>query len=138
MAHPSSAFRSEPREPESAVSLVGRLIDDVTALLRHEIALAKAEFTEAVGSFKVGVNELAWGAALLLAGILALLAAGILALSQAMAPWLAALIVGAVSVLVGWLFLHAARKKLDPAALKPDRTRESLRRDAQVVARRTP
>jgi Putative Actinobacterial Holin-X, holin superfamily III len=131
-------LRGELHGQESAASLLGRLVDDVTALVRNEVALARAEFADAVSSMKVGMGELAFGAAMLLIGALALVAAIILALSQVIAPWLAALVVGAVFALVGYLLVHAARKKLSPAGLKPERTRESIRRDVQVVARRTP
>jgi hypothetical protein len=133
-----AGLRSETRGQESAASLVGRLVDDVTALVRNEVALAKAELAEAVASIRIGMGEFAFGAGLLLTGILALAAAIILALSEVIAPWLAALIVGVVLALGGILLLNAARKKLSPSALKPERTRESLRRDVQVVARRTP
>jgi hypothetical protein len=130
--------RGEPRGPESAATLVGRLVDDVTALVRNEVALAKAEFGEAVGSIRIGMSEFAYGAGLLLAGILALAAAIVLALSEVIAPWLSALIVGSVLALAGYLLMHAARKRLSPAGLKPERTREAIRRDVQVVARRAP
>ena len=72
-----------------------------------------------------------------MAGVSALLAAAILALAKVVEPWLAAAIVGIAISVIGFVLLQAARSKLRPSALKPERTSESLRRDAQVVARRT-
>ena len=106
---PTTGFGSEPRGQESAATLVGRLVDDVTALVRNEIALARAEFAESLASVKVGMGELAFGAALLLAGSLALVAAIILALSEVLAPWLAALIVGGALMAAGDLWRSGRR-----------------------------
>src|SRR5262245_58712296 len=80
---------------ESAASLLGRLVDDVTALVRNEIKLGRAELAESITSARKALDSIALGAALWLAGALAFAAAAILALSKAVEPWLAAVIVGA-------------------------------------------
>jgi hypothetical protein len=126
-----------PSEQESAANLLSRLVGDLTALLRNELALAKAELSKAATNVKVGVAGIAAGAAVLLAGALALVAAAILGLSEVMAPWLAALIVGVALGVIGFVMLQSAKKKLEPSALSMERTQHSLRRDAEVVARRT-
>ena len=38
---------------------------------------------------------------------------------------------------IGFVMLQSAKKKLEPSALSMERTQQSLRRDAEVVARRT-
>jgi hypothetical protein len=134
-SQPTAGLHTEPGR-ESAANLVGRLVDDVTALVRNEIALGRAELRESLLSARKALDALALGAALWLAGALALVAAAILALSKSLEPWLAATIVGAALALIGYLVMRAARKKLAPSALKPERTREAIRRDVQVVARR--
>lgn len=119
------------------MNLVGRLLNDATALFRNEIALAKAEFAKTITNLKLGVGVMAAAAAVLLAGALSLVAAAILGLAEVLAPWLAALVVGVVLGIVGFVMLQSAKKKLEPSNLAMERTQHSLRRDAQVVARRT-
>lgn len=127
----------EPLAQESAANLLSRLVSDLTALLRNELALAKAEFSSAATNVKVGAAGMAAGAAVLLAGALSLVAAAILGLAEVLDPWLAALIVGVALGVIGFVMLQSAKKKLEPSNLSMERTQHSLRRDAEVVARRT-
>jgi hypothetical protein len=124
-------------ERESAAGLLSRLLGDFTALLRNEVALAKAEFSEAASTAKAGVAALAIAAVVLLAGTLTLLAAAVLALAEVMAPWAAALSVGAVLAIIGFVLLQSAKRKLQPSNLDMNRTRTAVRSDAEVLVRRT-
>ncbi len=126
-----------PLEQESAANLLSRLVSDLTALFRNELALAKAEFTTAATNVKAGIAGIAVGAAVLLAGALSLVAAAILGLAEVLDPWLAALVVGVALGVIGFVLLQSAKKKLEPSNLSMERTQHSLRRDAEVVARRT-
>lgn len=121
---------------ESAAGLLSRLLADFTALVRNEIALAKAEFSEAASSAKAGFAALVIAAVVLLAGSLTLLAAAVLALAEIMEPWLAALIVGVALAIAGAVLLQSAKKKLQPSNLDMGRTRTAVRSDAEVLARR--
>jgi preprotein translocase subunit SecG len=58
-------------------------------------------------------------------------------LAQYMEAWLAALIVGAVVAIVGFIMLQSGKKKLDAGSFTPERTQESLRKDKEMVQRRT-
>jgi len=135
MASDSSA--ASANDAESAMGLVGRLLHEATALLRNEVALARAEFADSVSNLKRGAGVMAAAGALLLAGALSLVAAAILGLAEVLAPWLAALIVGVVLGIVGLVLLQAAKRKLEPSNLAMQRTQHALRRDAELVARRT-
>ena len=123
-------------EHESAASLLSRLVGDFAALMRNEVALAKAELSESSTRAKAGVVALIGAVATLLAGSLALVAAIILGLSKVMEPWLAALIVGVAITAVGLFLLQGARKKLLPPHLEIERTRAAVRHDVEVLARR--
>lgn len=136
MAANQFVSRDEPLERESATGLLSRLLSDFTALFRNEVALAKAELAELTDSAKAAVVAIAVAAVVLLGGLLALLAAAILALAEVLAPWLAALIVGIVLAIVGVLLIRSAGQKLKPSK-HLDRVRESVRQDAEVIARRT-
>ena len=124
-------------EHESAATLLSRLVGDFAALVRNEVALAKAELSESSMRAKAGVVALIGAVSTLLAGSLALVAAIILGLSKVMEPWLAALVVGVVITAVGLLLLLGARKKLVPPHVEIDRTRQAVRQDVEVLARRT-
>lgn len=126
-----------PSEQESAANLLSRLVNDLTALLRNELALAKAEFSKAATNVKIGVAGIAVAGAVLLAGALSLVAAAILGLAEVVEPWLAALIVGVALGIIGFVMLQSSKKKLEPSQLSMERTQHALRRDAEVVARRT-
>jgi hypothetical protein len=132
----ASGPRPEPLERESAAGLLSRLLGDVTALFRNEVALAKAEFAELTDSVKAGIAALAIAAVVLLTGLLALVAAAILGLAEVVAPWLAALIVGVALGVAGVLLVRSAKQKLQPTKYL-DRVRASVRQDAEVIARRT-
>jgi hypothetical protein len=118
---------------DSPVGLVGRLIDDVSSLFRNEVALARAEFSQAATQAKAGLGSVAIGGAVLLVGVQALVAAAIIGLANVVDWWLAALIVGAVVTIVGAVLLQGGKKKLEPANFRLERTQESLRRDKEAV-----
>jgi hypothetical protein len=120
-------------DDESAPGLLGRLVDDITKLFRNELALARAETMEAAQRAKGGIGAVATGAGVLLLGALALVAAVILGLAEVMAPWLAALLVGVVLAVVGYVMVSSGKKRLEPSNFTLERTQESLRRDKDTV-----
>jgi hypothetical protein len=134
MAVNESYGRTTPDE-ESTPGLFSRLINDASALLRSEIALAKSELSEAATNAKLGLAALAVAFAVLLAGAQALIAAIILGLAEVMEPWVAALIVGAILAVVGAVMLATAKRKLSNRPIP--RTQDSLQQDAALIARRT-
>src|SRR5690606_535576 len=111
---------------------------EVPALLTNEIALAKSEMRENMQQTKAGMASVATGGAVLMGGFVMLLLAGVYALSNVVAPWLAALIVGAVATLLGFAMVQAGKKKLQSESMRPDRTIGSLRRDKDTIRGRTP
>ncbi|HWG77793.1 MAG TPA: phage holin family protein [Steroidobacteraceae bacterium] len=121
--------------PASALSLLRELFNQLMILVRQELALAGAELNRSLSSLKSGIAALAAAAAVIFSGFLVLLAAAVWALSRVLAGWLAALIVGLGVLAVGAGLLLAARRQLRPAAVTPQRSTESLRRDRDMVAR---
>src|SRR5687767_2131653 len=94
-------------EPGSVTGLLTRLMDEVLALAKNEISLAKAEARSAVRDVKLSIAPFAIAAGVLLAGALTLVATLVLALAEVVEPWLAALIVSVVLLLAGWMLLKA-------------------------------
>ena len=69
--------------------------------------------------------------------LLELLAAAVFALAHVMADWLAALVVGILTAVIGFVLIQSGKKQLEPAALKLERTQDALRKDKDMVQRRT-
>jgi len=137
---PSSKSHASPRpsepQPDSTTGLLSRLVDEVSTLLRKELALAKAELSESINQAKLGAISLAAGGAVLFAALLVLLDAARLALAHVVSDWLAALIVGVITAILGFIALQAGKKKFEATQLKPGRTQDALRRDKDFVGRR--
>jgi hypothetical protein len=126
-----------PSQRESTRGLLSQLADELTTLLRKEVALARVELSDALSHAKTGITSVAAGGAVLFAGLLVLLAAAVLGLSNVLEPWLAALIVGAVVLIIGFVMLQMGKSKLEPSAFRPERTQSALRKDKEMVQRRT-
>jgi uncharacterized membrane protein YqjE len=135
MAIPHS-MQDDAIEKQPLAALFSRLIADASALVRGEVALAKAELSEAATNAKLGAATLGLALVVLLSGALSLIAALILGLAQVIEPWLAALLVGIALTGVGFMMLQLARNKMKVSTPKLQRTQSSLRADAAMLARR--
>jgi hypothetical protein len=124
-------------ERESTMTLLRRLMDELVTLFRQEVSLATAEVTTALTKLFTGALSIAAGGAMLLGGFLVLLASAVLGLALVVEPWLAALIVGAVVSIIGFIMVYAGSKRLDPSLLKPRRSARSLQQDKDVLTRKT-
>ena len=131
--HPDPASTYEGRE--SISGLVRGLGGDLTTLFSKEISLAKAELREAADEVKTAVASMAGGAAVAMAGLVVLLQSAVFGLDLVLDLWLAALIVGLVAVVLGFILIKSAKHKVGPAALVPERTVESIRKDKETAER---
>jgi hypothetical protein len=132
----NGSARAHDREQQSTLDLMRRLLNEVATLFRQELALARAEFMRSISRLLVSATSVATGAAVLYGGFLVLLAAAVLGLANAVAPWLAALIVGLVVGVIGYVMVHAGIKAMTSGAAKPELTTESLKRDKDVLTRK--
>lgn len=123
------------RAEEPVSHLFRKIVQDIPTLVQKEIALARAEIREGISGLQAGVTGLIGGAVLTLAGTIYLLLAAVYALSNVMAPWLSALVVGGAVLLVGLIMISSGRKKLRPAALTPERAIDDLKKDSQATRR---
>jgi len=120
-----------PRAERGVAGLFGDLARQSTRLFRQEVALAKAEVSSKIGQMGMGAAELVAGGLIAHAGLLVLLAAAVLGLALVLRPWLAALIVGIVVVLIGAGIALKGRRDVATNNLAPDRTLRTLRDDAE-------
>jgi Putative Actinobacterial Holin-X, holin superfamily III len=119
----------QERSERSVAGLLSDLAGETSMLVRQEIALFKTELREKLGMLGLGAGALAAGGLVAFSGWLVLLAAAVLGLSNLVAPWLAALIVGIVVLALGAGLLFFGKSRLDPDGLVPRRTLNSLRED---------
>ncbi|WP_372921859.1 phage holin family protein [Roseovarius sp.] len=134
----SREYESMPgSSPESISDLIRNLATDLSALFGREVALAKSEMRESVSEVKTAVGALATGVAIAMAGLVVLLMSGVYGLSNLVAPWLAALIVGAVALLVGFLMVRSAKETMSTSIVLPERTLDSAKKDKEALQRTT-
>ncbi|WP_262927210.1 phage holin family protein [Phytohalomonas tamaricis] len=115
-------------------SLVSMLMQDVSTLIRQEVQLGKTELSEKMTQIMAAVGSIVTAGVVALGGFLTLLACAVLALSNVLEPWLSALIVGVIALIIGMIMVQAGRKKLKAASLMPQRTMNSVQQD-QALAR---
>jgi len=122
----------ERREERSLGELFGDLARETGTLVRQEVQLAKTEMSQNASRVGRDIGFLAVGGLVAYAGVLGILAAVILGLVAAgLEPWLAALIVGVVVTLAGYLLVRRGLDALKHQELAPRQTVESLKEDAQ-------
>lgn len=133
---PREALEPETPSDPSLGGLLRQLTREVPELLSKELALAKAELQQSLSTLKAGVAAVAGGAIVLLAGLIILLMAAVYGLATIMQPWLAALIVGGITLIVGYLMLQAGKKQFEPSHFTPDKTLNAMQRDKDALKRK--
>ena len=126
-----------PSQERSLLSLFSDLWRETTTLVHEEAELAKAELSEKVSQVTTGAGEIAAGGAILFAGFIVLLFAAVGAL-ELMLPtehsiWIAPLIVGLAVMIIGYIALSRGKKQMQAESLAPQRTLDSLKRDARLA-----
>ncbi|HEU0090061.1 MAG TPA: phage holin family protein [Pseudonocardiaceae bacterium] len=118
----------------SVAQLVERMSAQITALVRDEMALATAEMRRKSTQVGVGIGIGGAGGVLALLGLGSLTAAAVLGLANVLAPWLAALIVGLVLiVLAGVLALAGIGQVRSATPPVPEQAMQSTKQDIKTV-----
>jgi hypothetical protein len=116
--------------------LLAELSRETGQLVRKEIELATTEMTAKVRKAGAQVGVAAAGGALIHAVVLVLLAMLVIALSDiGLAPWLAALIVGLLTIGIGYLLVNRGLSGLRSTSIVPQQTIETLKEDARWTTR---
>jgi hypothetical protein len=117
--------------------LFGSVIGDFQDLLRGEVKLARAEFSQKLDRLILAAIWLVGGALVAFAGLVVLLEGFAAVLALVMPAWAAAFIVGVVIVIIGAVIARSGLAMLSLESLSPDRTAANLKKDARVVKERT-
>jgi hypothetical protein len=122
------------QETPSTGELVTRLSEQMSTLVRDELALARAEMTEKGKRAGTGAGLLGGGGVLALYGVAGLITTAILGLAEIWAPWLAALVVtGVVFAVAGVLALVGRAEVKRAAPPVPERAKENVQADVETV-----
>jgi len=114
--------------------LVGLLSEQTSKLVRAEIELAKAELTAKAQRLAVGVGLFVVAALLAFFALATLIAAAVLGLSEAVAPWLAALLVMVVLLIITGVLVLVGKRSVNAAMpAQPERAVANVRDDVQAV-----
>lgn len=119
-------------EERSLGELLGAVTNDLSALVRDEIALAKAEIQQTISKAVKDIVFIVVGGFFAYTGLLALIAAAILGLANVVAPWLSALIIGGVIALVGVVLLLRGINSIGNIDVVP-RTTQTVKEDVNIV-----
>jgi hypothetical protein len=125
-----------PRVPTSQAStgeLITQATDDISTLIRNEIALAKQDL--ATSGKRLGIGAGMFGAAgtLALYGLGVLVAAAILGIAEALDAWLAALIVGAALFVIAGIAALIGKGKVSKVTEAPQERIESVKADVAAA-----
>ena len=136
MTTPAGNARPVAEQPKnlSTVELTERLTEQVSTLVRTEVSHALEEVKSKGTRIGVGVGISGAGAILLFLGLATLIATAVLGLATAVEPWLAALIVALVVLVIGGILAAVGASKAKNAAPPvPERTVASVRADIDAA-----
>lgn len=124
-----------PGEP-SIADLVDRLSDQTARLVRDELTLARAEYTEKAKQGGTAAGLFGAGAILAWFGIGTLLATLILVLALFLPAWAATLIVTVAVFIAAGIAALLGKKKTEGLTPAPERTAATVRRDVDTIKER--
>jgi hypothetical protein len=127
-----------PIQTRSTGDLVKLMSEQVSVLVRNELKLAQLEMTRKGKQAGAGAGMLGGGGMIALYGVGCLVACAVLAISLTLAPWLAALIVGAALLAIAAVTALLGRARLRKAKTPvPEETVARIKTDVGVIKERT-
>jgi hypothetical protein len=127
-----AADNGQRQEDQPLPELMKTLANQTTSLVRQEIDLAKAEFSEKGKKAGQGAGMFGGAGVIGFLAFAALTAAAILGLATALPDWLAALIVGLVyAAVAGVLALQGKNKVQEAGPPVPEQTVETVKEDVE-------
>lgn len=124
------------QDERSLGDLFAELSRETGVLVRKEVELATTEMTAKAREAGTHVGTVAAGGALAHAGLLVLLAAIVIGLAQmGVTPWLSALLVALVTMIVGYVLVNNGLSSLKRTSVAPRQTIESVKETAKWQTR---
>jgi uncharacterized membrane protein YqjE len=126
---------AQAASPErSTGELVKMVAEQVSVLVRDELKLAQLEMTGKAKNAGKGAGMMGGGGMVALYGVACLIACVIIALSHVIQPWLSALIVGALLLVVAGVMAMMGRAKMKQATPPmPTQAVASVKTDVEEI-----
>ena len=124
-------------DARSLGELLRDLANDISRLIRNELALARSEASDKLHQTMAAMVSIVAGSLLGFAALIILLQAVVQGLSNHMPDWLASILTGGIVAIVGAILVYGGQKALSASRLAPDRTAENLRKDINLVREHT-
>jgi uncharacterized membrane protein YqjE len=121
----------EVMDDRSLGELFNELKDQTNLLISQQIRLAKVEAAEKGKQAGKAAAFVAVGGFVVYAGLLAIIAGIILVLSQVVPLWVAALVVGVIVALVGYLVMQKGLNDLKADKLMPAKTITTMKENKE-------
>jgi hypothetical protein len=122
-------------EEQSTAELVQHASEQITRLVKDELALARAELTDKGRHAGLGAGLLGGGGLVALYGVGVLIITAVLALALVLPDWLAALIVGVALLLIAGVMALVGQSQVRQAVPPmPEEAAQSIRTDLESVS----
>ena len=122
----------ENQDNRTLGELLSELSRETGTLVRKEVELATTEMSGKLAVVATHAAMTAAGGALAHAGLLVLVAALVLGLAQlGVTPWLSAIIVGVLTVVIGYLMIKSGIANIKRTSVAPTQAVESLKETAR-------
>lgn len=124
------------KEDRAFSTLLKDLAQQTSTLVRQEAKLVIAEMSQKKDETQRNLAALAAGVGLLLVGFIYILDAVVYGIAELLppdySPWLAALIVGVLVSIIGYILIAISKPNLEPGNLAP-KAADSLERDKEMI-----
>ena len=121
-------------EDQTIGGLVNQLTTQIPQLIRSEMRLAQAEVAQKGKAAGVGIGMFSAAGLLAFFGLACLITTAILGLANVVDAWLAALIVGAILLVIAGIVAVVGKNKVSEAGPpKPERAIEGIKEDVETV-----
>lgn len=120
-------------DERSLGELFSELAQETRILVSQELELAKTEMSEKATKIGKGAGFAAAGGFVIYAGLLSVILGIVVLLAETMPLWVAALLVGVIVALIGYLVMKKGMNDVKSASLKPEKTIAGLREDKEWV-----
>jgi len=127
----------ETSDDRSFSRILKEIVNHFASIIRSELELARTEIGQDMKRVAGAGAFMAFGALLMLYAFGFAGLSAVYALETTLAPWLSALIVAVVAVIIALVFLQIGRSRMKLASIKPDKTIQSLQENFKWTTKQT-
>lgn len=118
-------------DDRSIASVLSDIVGNIQQIVRAEVRLAKTEVREEIGKARRGMVFVAAGTATALLASVFILLTAVYALALIWPLWVAALVVGVGTGVIGFLLLTGGIRQIRSVSLPPPRTVETIQENIE-------